>query len=350
MSNPWDNDTIKTPTTSPSAATTPKAVQETAPTPAPSDSIYTKDTIKGLFEEFMQSYNKPDTSPVSENPDRQFYQSTVPVEQRVFSGEAYTVKSGDTLSGIAADNPFTLKELIAANEGLDPAKLAVGQELKFPTGGTTPKTQTEAPVDVAKVEKAKTSEQVTTAVAQSVPKEAADNPLEYIFNKGYIGLDENNKEQQATIAGFLNNAVPNFVTDNSQVTKSSKAWCGAFADHVLENLGAARLETGDRYDKLRAAKYLSYGEDVGGVSNAKAGDLVVIKSQTGWHVSFFAGLNEKGDVLALGGNQGNSVKVSAYPANRVRGVRRIENVGSMDPDVLKEITSDIAETSGESTR
>jgi len=221
--------------------------------------------------------------------------------------------------------------------------------LDFSSFGTLGPNQNKVkPVSLEKIEAATTPEAVTEAVAKATPVVAADNPLEYIFNKGFIGLDEKKTEHQGTIAGFLNNAVPNFVTKDSQVTQDSKAWCGAFVDHVLENLGVARLvDTGDKYDKLRAAQYLGYGEDVGGLDNAQAGDLVVIRNPDGWHVSFYVGKNEKGEVLALGGNQGNSVKVSAYSTGKVKGVRRIADVGSMDVDMLKDISSDIAETSGE---
>lgn len=222
-------------------------------------------------------------------------------------------------------------------------ELAVGQKVILPSSVE--------PVSLEKVEAATTALAVTEAVSEATPAVAADNPLEYIFNKGFIGLDEKNVKHQSTIAGFINNAVPNFVTKDSQVTQRSKAWCGAFVDHVLENLGAAQLDTGDKYDKLRAAQYLGYGDDAGGIDKAQAGDLVVIRNAGQWHVSFYVGKNEKGEVLALGGNQGNSVKVSAYSAGEVKGVRRIADVGSMDVDMLKDISSDIAETSGkESTR
>lgn len=297
------------------------------------------------------------TAPVTNDPDRQFNQSTALEKDRILEpevGNTYSIKSGETLSEIAANNPFTLKQLMDVNKGVDPTKLGIGQEIILPTSGETtseePTTPVQ-PVSLEKVEAATTPEAVTEAVAEATPVVAADNPLEYIFNKGFIGLDEKNPEHQGTIAGFINNAVPNFVTKDSQVTQSSKAWCGAFADHVLENLGVARLDTGDKYDKLRAAQYLGYGEDVGGIDNAQSGDLVVIRNPDGWHVSFYVGKNEKGEVLALGGNQGNSVKVSAYSTGKVKGVRRIADVGSMDVDMLKDISSDIAETSGEeSTR
>jgi uncharacterized protein (TIGR02594 family) len=216
-----------------------------------------------------------------------------------------------------------------------------------PSFDETGKTKPALLFSLEEVEAATTSEAVTEVVAKTTPAVAADNPLEYIFNKGFIGLDEKNPEHQGTIAGFINNAVPNFVTKDSQVTQSSKAWCGAFVDHVLENLGVARLDTGDKYDKLRAAKYLGYGEDTGGIDNAQAGDLVVIQNSDGWHVSFYVGKNEKGEVLALGGNQANRVKVTNYSATKVRGVRRITDVGSMDVGMLKAISSDIVENSGE---
>lgn len=317
------------------------------------------DDLVVLAKDFRkyQAGSPTPTAPVTNDPDRQFNQSTVLEKDRIFEpevGNTYSIKSGETLSEIAANNPFTLKQLMDVNKGVDPTKLGIGQEINLPTSGETtseePTTPVQ-PVSLEKVEAAATPEAVTEAVAEATPAVAADNPLEYIFNKGFIGLDEKNPEHQGTIAGFINNAVPNFVTKDSQVTQGSKAWCGAFADHVLENLGVARLDTGDKYDKLRAAQYLGYGEDVGGIENAQAGDLVVIRNTGGWHVSFYVGKNEKGEVLALGGNQGNSVKVSAYSTGKVKGVRRIADVGSMDVDMLKDISSDIAETSGEeSTR
>lgn len=50
--------------------------------------------------------------------------------------DSYVIKSGDTLSKIAADNPFTLTQLIASNPQIeDPNKIEVGQQLNFPPVG-----------------------------------------------------------------------------------------------------------------------------------------------------------------------------------------------------------------------
>ncbi|MGO8836949.1 MAG: LysM peptidoglycan-binding domain-containing protein [Limisphaerales bacterium] len=58
-----------------------------------------------------------------------------PVEQ---PGSEYVVVRGDTLGKIAKRNGVTLKALEAANPGVEPAKLKVGQKLVIPAGGTAP--------------------------------------------------------------------------------------------------------------------------------------------------------------------------------------------------------------------
>jgi LysM repeat protein len=48
-------------------------------------------------------------------------------------GETYTIKSGDTLTKIAHSHGTTVKALEAANSGLDPNHIKVGQKLTIPT-------------------------------------------------------------------------------------------------------------------------------------------------------------------------------------------------------------------------
>lgn len=50
--------------------------------------------------------------------------------------DSYVIKSGDTMGKIAANNPFTLTQLIASNPQIeDPNKIEVGQQLNFPPVG-----------------------------------------------------------------------------------------------------------------------------------------------------------------------------------------------------------------------
>ncbi len=53
-------------------------------------------------------------------------------------GTEYVVVSHDTLAKIAKKNGITLKALEAANPGVNPSKLKVGQKLTIPAGGTAP--------------------------------------------------------------------------------------------------------------------------------------------------------------------------------------------------------------------
>jgi LysM repeat protein len=48
-------------------------------------------------------------------------------------GEAYTIKSGDTLTKIAHSHGTTVKAIEAANSGLDPNHIKVGQKLTIPS-------------------------------------------------------------------------------------------------------------------------------------------------------------------------------------------------------------------------
>jgi LysM repeat protein len=70
-------------------------------------------------------------------------------------GSTYTVKSGDTLAGIAARFGVSLEDLRAANANIDASSLSVGQTIRLPqdaspaTPGATSEPPTEAPTTAA---------------------------------------------------------------------------------------------------------------------------------------------------------------------------------------------------------
>jgi LysM repeat protein len=51
----------------------------------------------------------------------------------VSSDGTYTIKSGDSLAKIARANGVSLSDLEAANPGVDPKRLKVGQKINLPT-------------------------------------------------------------------------------------------------------------------------------------------------------------------------------------------------------------------------
>jgi LysM repeat protein len=83
----------------------------------------------------MEASNPPVTPPVETNPPV----VTPPVTTETPTTE-YVVVKGDTLGKIAKRNSVTLKALEAANPGVVPTKLKVGQKLEIPaaTGGAEP--------------------------------------------------------------------------------------------------------------------------------------------------------------------------------------------------------------------
>jgi uncharacterized protein (TIGR02594 family) len=102
---------------------------------------------------------------------------------------------------------------------------------------------------------------------------------------------------------------------NGSELKDETAWCAAFANWVLRELGY--LYTG----KLNARSFL---ELPGTVLEPKLGDIVIFwrDSPESWkgHVGFFINQDEN-FVYCLGGNQGNQLNIKPYDRNRVLGYR-----------------------------
>lgn len=299
----------------------------------------------------------------------------------------HIVGAKDNLTKIAADNNTTVASLLKLNPNIkNKNSIKEGSSIILPSSQTyAPLTSLRPKLNpntvIPAIEKAETKQQVVEAIAKPViefDKNAADNPLEFIFSRGLIGLDENNAEHQATIRGYLNNAVKGAYKD-ADVTSRNSAWCGAFVDHVLTNLGGqeARLDyesksvmavhkrtSSDEYDRVRGKAYMGYGKGVS-LEEARPGDIFVKRSpdkyeknkKTGedelvkgsWHVAFYVGRDAEGNILALGGNQDNRVKVSAYPKSQLEAIRRGTSVVEMDKDVLEAISKDIVVNKNEPT-
>lgn len=124
---------------------------------------------------------------------------------------------------------------------------------------------------------------------------------------GVVGLNENS--DAAAISSFIKRSAG--ISIDPRVTP----WCAAFVNAVL---GAQGIEgTG----KLNARSFLNFGT---ATDDPKAGDIVVFSRGTGGqgHVGFFQGYDANGNILVLGGNQSNSVRVSSYSPDKLLGFRR----------------------------
>lgn len=89
-------------------------------------------------------------------------------------------------------------------------------------------------------------------------------------------------------------------------------WCAAFVGAMLERAGvkSSRFES--------AKSYLDWGQLI---AMPVAGCVVVFTRKGGGHVGFAVGRDKEGNLLVLGGNQGDSVNVKSFPVSRVSGYR-----------------------------
>lgn len=103
--------------------------------------------------------------------------------------------------------------------------------------------------------------------------------------------------------------------------KDETAWCSAFANWVAQQAGY------EKSNKLTARSWLQVGAST---ATPKQGDVVVLwrESPDSWkgHVGFLI-KESKRYVYLLGGNQGNSVSIKAYPKNRVLDYRKLSKNG-----------------------
>lgn len=101
-------------------------------------------------------------------------------------------------------------------------------------------------------------------------------------------------------------------------------WCAAFVNSMLI---LNELPTSE--NKLLAKSFLDWGDPV---FVPQQGDIVVFERGTEeWqgHVGFYLSsiiLEDKEYYFILGGNQNNSISIKMYPASRVLGIRRLEQI------------------------
>ena len=98
----------------------------------------------------------------------------------------------------------------------------------------------------------------------------------------------------------------------SGIQSDEVPWCAAFVGACLERAGirSSRFES--------AASYLTWGVRLDGPAH---GCIVVFSRDGGGHVGFVVGQDAAGNLLVLGGNQGDSVSIKAFHRDRVTGYR-----------------------------
>lgn len=91
------------------------------------------------------------------------------------------------------------------------------------------------------------------------------------------------------------------------------AWCGTFVAHCCKT---AKLPLPKHW--YRARDWLNWGV---AIPMPVVGCVVVFERTGGGHVGFVVGKNKEGNLMVLGGNQGDAVTVAAFQTSRVLGYR-----------------------------
>lgn len=103
--------------------------------------------------------------------------------------------------------------------------------------------------------------------------------------------------------------------NNDEAMGDEIPWCSAFVCYIVESCGVKSTNN-------RAARsWLKWGSNT---DSPLPGDIVVISrdgSPTSGHVGFFFGYNTSGNILILGGNQNDSVNITAFKKERLLGFR-----------------------------
>lgn len=128
--------------------------------------------------------------------------------------------------------------------------------------------------------------------------------------RSYIGLREiKGRRHNATILRWLKDLRFGFSDDETP-------WCGTFVAAVLHESGKPFLRNG-----ASARAWLNYGVKI---DRPAVGAIVVFeRGNNGWsgHVGFVVGVDRRGDLMVLGGNQDDMVRISPFDTDRVLGYR-----------------------------
>lgn len=149
------------------------------------------------------------------------------------------------------------------------------------------------------------------------PENVTYSKTPFEFAQAWLGYSEENQRHNRVLSA----AMKEYAGIN--INPAQTPWCSAFANTVLNAFGY------EGTGKLNARSWLNWGQEVSELGDAQEGDLVVFKrgnNPNQGHVGFYAGLNQNGNPLVLGGNQGatGDVSIIGYNKNDLLGIRRAQ--------------------------
>lgn len=170
----------------------------------------------------------------------------------------------------------------------------------------------EAFIQVKPADLPKTEKKAEAPVAPAKP-EKLDEPVWLKEARKHIGMQEiKGPKHNATILRWLKDLKLPFNDDET-------AWCGTFVGGVLNDAGKKQFIV---KNPAGSRNWLNCGTKL---DKPALGCIVVFwrGSKSGWegHVGFCVGVDQKGNLMILGGNQSDAVNIKPFSVNRVLGYR-----------------------------
>lgn len=160
--------------------------------------------------------------------------------------------------------------------------------------------------------------------SRPVPPEVKGEPVWLRRARQEIGVSEiAGKQHSKRVLSYWELAKLPFTDDETP-------WCAGFVGAMLEDAGIKSTRSG------LARSYMGWGQPCGPIPGA----IVVYwrGSKTGYsgHVGFVAGRDQYGNIMTLGGNQGDAVNIKPFDTSRVLGYRWPAGVpvGNSDVDTV----------------
>lgn len=132
----------------------------------------------------------------------------------------------------------------------------------------------------------------------------------------YIGVAEiKGPQHNSTILRLLDAAdgAPDDGKTVGNIRDDETPWCASFVSAILELTGIPSTRS------AWARSYLNWGIKLPGP--AQGAIAVLERGPNAGHVAFVAGRTDDGDIVLLGGNQSDMVRLSAFDVQRVIGYR-----------------------------
>lgn len=140
------------------------------------------------------------------------------------------------------------------------------------------------------------------AVPTLKPQMAEASPARLQAIERVVGLHE--RKNRKTIQNMVG------------INPSTTPWCGAAAAYAVRKAGGTPPQYANK-----ALNWSKFGHGVS-LSNARKGDVVVMRFKRGYHVAVFKKHVGKGRIEVCGGNMSNQFKCSSYKSSNVKAVRR----------------------------